>query len=373
MSHPIWAEIDLNAIADNVKEVRRVIDRKAKIMAVVKANGYGHGAVEVAKTALANGADRLAVARLGEALVLRESGITCPILVLGYTPPEQYKEVIVNDLTQTIYTLQTARELNHAAEKLGRTLTVHIKIDTGMGRIGFIPDEKSLNEIAEIVVLNQLNVEGIFTHFAKADASDKSYTNIQFERFTTFINELAQRGINFKIRHAANSAAIIDHPETHLDMVRAGIMMYGLYPSNEVNQDRVLLKPAMTLKTRVAHIKKMPSGKHISYGCRYCTPEETTIATLPLGYADGFSRMFTNGEVLVGGQRAPVVGRICMDQCMVNLGNNITAQIGDEVVVFGCQGNCCIPVDELAEKLDTINYELVCMVAARVPRIYIKA
>ncbi|MEG6615044.1 alanine racemase [Peptococcaceae bacterium 1198_IL3148] len=370
MAHPIWAEVDLSAIAHNVGEVRRVVKPQAKVMAVVKANGYGHGAVPVAKTALANGADCLAVARLGEALVLRKSGITGSILLLGYTPPEQYQELIANDLTQTVYTLPMARELNSAALKMGKQLTIHIKIDTGMGRLGFIPDENSLAEIEQIKQLPQLNVEGIFTHFAKADAWDKAYVNLQFERFTTFIDKLSQRGIKFKLRHAANSAAIIDHPDTHLDMVRAGIMMYGLYPSSEVNRDRVILKPAMALKTRVAHIKRLPAGNHISYGCRYCTEMETTIATLPLGYADGFTRMLKKGEVLVAGQRAPVVGSICMDQCMVDLGSNQTVQTGDEVVVIGCQGDCCIPVEELAEKLGTINYELVCMVATRVPRIY---
>ncbi|MBM7854880.1 alanine racemase [Desulfohalotomaculum tongense] len=369
-SHPIWAEIDLTAIAHNLHQVRRVTKPGTKIMAVVKANAYGHGLVEVAETVLANGADYLAVARLNEAMLLRRRGIKSPILIFGYTPPEQYIQVINNNFTQTVYTLAMARELNSRAEKCGSKVKIHIKIDTGMGRLGFIPGDQAVKEIKEITKLSHLEVEGIYTHFADADNADKTYTNKQFAKFINLLNHLSKMGISFKIRHAANSAAVIDHPETHLDMVRPGIMLYGLYPSEDVQKNRVSLRPAMALKTRVSHVKKVPPGTHISYGCRYCTESETVIASLPLGYADGYTRMLNNSEVLVHGQRAPVVGRICMDQCMINVGHINDVKTGDEVVVFGCQNNSCIPVEELAQKLGTINYELVCMVSARVPRVY---
>ncbi len=367
---PIWAEVDLSAIAHNVREIRKITNPKAKLMAVVKANAYGHGAVSVAKVALANGAERLAVARLGEALDLRKQGIDCPILILGYTPPEQLEEVVENDITQTVFSLELAQGLNEAAKKVGRKAKVHIKIDTGMGRIGFVPGSEALKEIKEVVALPYLECEGIYTHFANADRKDKSYTKMQFSRFTDFISQLSSAGINFAIRHAANSAAIIDLPDSHLDMVRAGIIIYGLYPSNEVNKDKIKLKPAMSLKARVAYVKKVPPGTCISYGSIYRAEKETVIASLPVGYADGYTRMLTGSEVLIHGQRAPVVGRICMDQCMINVEHVDNVKPGDEVVLFGKQQGNEIPIEEIAEKLGTINYEIPCMIAARVPRIY---
>lgn len=368
--HPIWAEIDLNAIVHNLNEVKRVIKPGARIMAVLKANAYGHGAVKVAQTALASGADYLAVARLDEALTLRRHGIESPILVFGYIPPEHYPDSVKNSITHTVYTLEMARQLNKTAEEAGIQAKVHIKIDTGMGRLGFIPGQQALEEIKQLAGMTNLNVEGIYTHFADADNDDKTYTKIQFEKFMQLLSKLEIEGINFPLRHAANSAAVIDHPETHLDMVRPGIMLYGLYPSEKVQKHKVKLKPAMSLKTRVGHVKRVPPGTHISYGCTYCTDKETTIATLPLGYADGYTRMLDDGEVLVHGVRAPVVGRICMDQCMINVGHIHNVKTGDEVVVFGCQEGKCLPVEELAEKLGTINYELVCMISSRVPRVY---
>lgn len=369
--YPIWAEVDLSAIDHNVQEVRKVTSPMTKLMVVVKANGYGHGSVEVAKRVLASGADWLAVARIEEGLILRHAGIDCPILLLGYTPPNCYGQIIKNNFTQTVYNIEMARELNESAGTMGKKASVHIKVDTGMGRLGFLPGDEAVEQIGEVVALPHLTPEAIYTHFANADNSDKSYTNMQFQKFIDFVDCLKNKGISFKIHHTANSAAIIDHPETHLDMVRAGIMIYGLYPSQQVNKQKVNLKPAMTLKTIASHVKKVSAGTHISYGCRYCTQKESLIASLPLGYADGFTRMLSNGEVLVRGQRAPVVGTICMDQCMIDVSQIPLVQYGDEVVVLGRQGSECISADELADKLGTINYEVVCMVSARVPRIYI--
>lgn len=367
-----WAEVDLKAIAHNMRETTKLVAPGVKIMAVVKANAYGHGTIPVAKTVLAHGASSLAVARLGEALTLRKHGITCPILILGYTSPEGYPELVKHQLTQTVYNWEVATGLNDMANQMKQKVNVHIKIDTGMGRLGFLPGSGGVEQITQITSLPWLEVEGIYTHFAKADSRDKTYIKYQYQQFDALLKQLAARGVNFKIRHAANSAAIIDHPETHLDMVRAGIIIYGLYPSEEVDQAKLTLKPAMSLKTTVAQFKKVPAGTAISYGCSYVTDREDTIATLPLGYADGFTRILTDGEVLIGGRRVPVVGKICMDQCMVKLGPNSNVQMGDQVVVIGRQQSACIPVEELAKKLNTISYEVLCMLKDRIPRVYIE-
>lgn len=371
MTHSTWIEIDLKAIAHNMLAIASLVAPDAKIMAVVKADAYGHGAVPVAKTVLAHGASSLAVARLGEALILRQEGIRCPILILGYTPPSQYQELIKHGLTQTVYSGDMASALSAAANQAGKKISAHIKIDTGMGRLGLLPNQNALAQIADIVALPGLKVEGIYTHFAKADCHDKDYINYQYRQFDTLLHQLAAQGISFNFRHAANSAAIIDHPETHLDMVRAGIIMYGLYPSAAVDHARLNLKPALSLKTTVAQLKQLPAGCAIGYGCCYTTTANNeTIATLPLGYGDGFTRTLTAGEVLIQGQRVPVVGKICMDQCMVNLGSHSSCRVGDQVVVIGSQQEEYIAVEELASKLNTISYEILCMLKDRVPRVY---
>lgn len=370
---PVWAEIDLRAIAHNIKEIRRVASPSAKVMAVVKANGYGHGAVEVSRTALANGADWLGVARVAEGVALREAGIEAPVLVLGYIPPEQSGEVVRHRLSQAVYTRDMALALDDAAAREGTRARVHFKVDTGMGRIGWVAGPGAVREILELARLPHLEVEGIFTHFAAADAADKRYTLEQFQKFIEVVEELRKNGLEFPIRHAANSAAIMELPQTHLDMVRAGIVVYGLYPSDEVDRSRVDLHPAMSLKARVAYVKEVPAGFKVSYGCTYTTSRPTVIATLPLGYADGYSRLLSSrGEVLLHGRRAPVVGRVCMDQVMVDVGHIPGVKMGDEAVLIGRQGDGEISADEVAARLGTINYEVVCMVSYRVPRIYVR-
>lgn len=370
-----WAEIDLNALAHNVKEVCRVKGSKAEVMAVVKANAYGHGAVEVAKTALDNGATRLAVARTTEGIQLREAGIKVPILVLGYTPLEQIPEIIEYGLEQTVYGLDYALKVSQKAVQLGVNLPVHIKIDTGMGRIGVIANEDSaIMEIKEIASLPYLLPIGIFTHFAAADSADKAYTNSQLEGFNKLLEGLRREGLEFPLCHAANSAALIDYPGSHLNMVRAGIILYGLYPSDEVSKQKISLKPVMSFKSRVAFIKKVQAGFSVSYGCTHKTASPATIATIPVGYADGYSRLISNrGEVLVKGCRAPVIGRVCMDQFMIDVSEIPDVTPGDEVVLFGKQGGETLPVEDIARWIGTINYEVVCMVSARVPRIYINS
>lgn len=371
VSHPIWAEIDLSAIKNNIKEIRRITNPKSQVMAVVKANAYGHGSVEVSKVCLENGADSLAVARSTEALELRNAGITCPILVFGYVTEEEILKMVENDITLTVYSLEIANSIQKIAEKLGKHSKIHIKVDTGMSRLGFLPEKSSVETIKKIRELKNIEVEGIYTHFADADNSDKTYTTMQFSKFTSFLHDLEENGINIPIKHASNSAAIIDHPETHLNMVRPGIILYGLYPSELVHKERINLKPAMSLKVLVTHVKDVPENTKISYGCTFETKKQSKIASLPIGYADGFTRMLKNGNVLIHGSRVPVVGRICMDQCMIDVSGIENVNVGDVVTVFGKDGNEKISLEEFGNKLGTINYELVCMVSARVPRIYL--
>jgi alanine racemase len=352
-------------------------------MAAVKGNAYGHGAVRIAQTAIAHGADALGVARIEEGLELRQAGLDVPILIMGHTAPTLTPRLIDHALTQTVYTLDTARALSNAAQRLGQTLKVHLKVDTGMGRLGLVPDSgrsalpgmpasgQALKEVLQIHQLPGLKLEGIFTHFASADSADKTFAHQQLSRFTRFLAELENAGVNGVIRHAANSAAIIDLPESHLDMVRAGISLYGLYPSDEIGQDKINLVPAMTLKARIIHLKPVAAGFKVSYGSTYTTPAPTTIATVPVGYADGYSRLLSNrGQMLVQGQRAPIVGRVCMDLTMLDVGHIADVNLDDEVVVFGRQGKTVLSADEVAALIDTINYEIVAALTARVPRIY---
>jgi alanine racemase len=381
----VCAEIDLNAIANNVKELRRITDPNARLMAVVKANGYGHGATEVARCALQNGAEALGVARIEEAIQIRAAGIQAPILIFGYTSPEIAPKVLTFDLTQTVYSFAYAKALSDKASYLKKKIRVHLKIDTGMGRLGLLAgilqpnglscsaERDPVQEALSIAALAGLEVEGIFTHFATADSADKSYAKRQLDLFGDYLERLRQAGLDFPIKHAANSAALIDFPESHLDMVRPGIATYGLYPSEEVNKARVALEPAMTLKAQIIHLKKVPAGFKVSYGITYQTKKSTIIATVPIGYADGLNRLLSSrGQMLIRGQRAPIIGRVCMDLTMLDVGHINNVSIGDEVVVFGQQGDETLTVDDMASALNTINYEIVSTLTDRVPRIYTK-
>ncbi|MDF9408015.1 alanine racemase [Pelotomaculum isophthalicicum JI] len=370
--YPVWAEINLDAIANNVREIRRVTKSTAKILAVVKANGYGHGAVEVSRVALANGATWLGVARISEGVALREAGLEAPVLVLGYIPPEQAVEVVRHRLSQAVYTREMALVLAEAAARGGTRAKVHIKVDTGMGRIGLVSGPDIVDEILRLAKTPYLEVEGIFTHFANADA-DKNYTKMQLERFLDITEALRKSGLDIPLKHAANSPALMEMPETHLDMVRAGIIVYGLNPSDRLKHTGLKLYPAMNLKAKVAYVKTVPAGFKVSYGCTYTTAKPTVIATLPLGYADGYPRSLSSkGEVLLNGRRRPVIGRVCMDQIMVDAGNDSHIKMGDEAVLIGRQDDEEITADDIAMKLGTINYEVVCMISLRVPRIYVK-
>ncbi len=366
-NRPVWAEIDLSAIAHNVTEIRKVTNREAKVCAVVKADAYGHGAGAVARTALQAGADRLAVAIVNEAVELRNAGFDVPILVLGYTPVWQADLVVKNDITQTIFTLESAQVLSAVAIAAGKTAKVHLKIDTGMARVGVSPTDAGAFAAA-VAALPGVEIEGVYSHFAVSDSWDKTFTYEQFRRFLEGIEYIKAQGIHIPIRHIANSAALLELPEMHLDMVRPGIILYGLWPSEEVKKN-LLLKPAMKFKTQVGFVKDVPPNSSISYGRTYYTDQRSRIATLPVGYADGWSRLLAGKtQVSIHGQRAPIVGRVCMDQCMIDVSHIGDVAIDDEVLLFG---GAELPVEEIAQIMGTINYEIVCMVGRRVPRYYI--
>ncbi|MBS4534816.1 alanine racemase [Clostridium sp. D2Q-14] len=373
-TRPVWVEINLDNLANNIREVRRVTRKETMVTAVVKANGYGHDAVETSKVFLENGADRLAVATLSEAIELRKGGIlNTPILILGYTPNSQVEDIIDYNIMATIYTLDQGKAISDEALRKNKISKIHIKLDTGMGRLGLKNNEKSIETIIEISKLPNVEIEGIFTHFARADEKNKEFTKIQFSRFEEIIQKLEKRGINIPIKHVSNSAAIIDLPEYNLDMVRAGIMLYGLYPSKDVNKDNVKLKPAMSLRAKLSYIKNVPENTGLSYGHIYSTDKESKIGTLPIGYADGFTRLLSgNAEGTIKNRRVKIVGRICMDQCMIDLSEIDNVNIGDIVTLFSDGENNTLHIDEVADRLGTINYEIVCMMGKRVPRVFKK-
>ena len=371
MIQTTWVEVNLDNIKKNYINIKNSVKEGVHVCGVVKANAYGHGAIDVARVLECEGIDYLAVARLEEAIELRKNGSAVPILCLGYVPKENYADAIKKDIVLTIYSRENAIELNRVAKELGKKCIIHLKIDTGMGRIGFLPNKESIKEIQEINELENLELEGIYTHFSKADEKDKEYTYNQIKKFDTVYEMLEGVGIHFPIRHVSNSAGVIDLAEMKYEMVRCGVILYGHYPSDEVNISKIELKPAMTLKTRVAHVKKMKAGEMISYGGRHLVEEDTYIATLPIGYADGYFRGQKSPQVKINGNIYCVVGRICMDQCMVDIGSNATnIKQGDEVIVYSTDEG--IKVEEVADDISSINYEVMCAISRRVDRVYIE-
>lgn len=381
--HSTRAEISLEALAHNYRELRRITSPSARMMAVVKADGYGHGAVQTARVALDNGADFLAVARITEAAHLRQAGITAPILLFGYSSPSYADFLISNDIRASINSLESAALLSDAALNRGDKIKAHIKVDTGMGRLGLLADELKSSEIKKkrnttvkdilsIARMPGIEIEGIYMHFAQADIRDKRHARRQFELFSDILLQLEKHSLAIEIRHAANSAATIEMPETHLDMVRPGIAQYGLLPSDETDRTLIDLRPAMSLKSAVIHIKDVPAGFSVSYGSTWTSPAPTKIATVPIGYADGYSRLLSSkGSMIVKGHKVPIVGRICMDLCMIDVGSVPDIEIDDEVVIMGRQEGSEITADDIARTTGTINYEIVSTITSRVPRIYI--
>jgi alanine racemase len=364
---PTWLEVDLEAIAHNVRRVVEMVGPEVVVLAVLKADGYGHGALRVARTALNNGAGYLGVASINEGAMLRRLGITAPILVLGFTPAWQARELALNDLAATVFNLDVAQALSQAGRELNRQVRVHVKVDTGMGRLGLLPDEV-VPFVHDLQPLPHLTLEGIFTHFSVAD-SDADYTRWQIARFRQVLAALAGAGIEIPLVHAANSAAALTLPESHFRLIRLGLAMYGLHPSAQVRCPPDF-RPALAFKTQVAQVKTLPPGSYVSYGNTYQTTGEQRIAVIPVGYADGFRRAPRHwGEVLVRGQRAPIVGRVCMDQTMIDVTAIPGVRQGDEVVLIGEQGEERITAEDVAERLGTISYEVVSEILARVPRV----
>ncbi len=373
---PTWVEIDLDSCSQNIKAIKKKLEaygsRSSRIAAVVKADGYGHGAVQVARTALQAGADWLAVAFVDEGLALREAGITAPILVLGWTPHNTAEKAIKAELSLTVPHQENARALSEAAQRVGQSVRIHIKVDTGMGRLGFSADDDGADAVCSVLEYEGLKLEGVFTHFSVAD-EDQVYTQRQIRRYRSFITALKARGISVPIRHTANSAAILDFPGVSFDMVRPGIMLYGIYPTEKVSRS-VSVRPFLRWKTQVSQVTEYPAGSSISYGRTFVSDRPTTIATLPVGYADGYPRVLSNqGEVLIEGHRCQIAGRVCMDQTMVVVPDSV-GHIDTNTVatLIGTDGREEITVDELAELSDTIAHEIFTGISKRVPRVFLK-
>jgi alanine racemase len=368
---PTWLEVDLSAIARNTQLVSALVGPDVRVLVSLKADAYGHGALRVARTVLRNGASWLGVATVSEAEPLRAAGITAPILIFGYTAPWQAREAVRLDLRVAIYSLDAARALSQAAVDLGGEVRVHIKVDTGMARLGLrAEDIDGIVAFCEALrALPGLSAEGIFTQFATADSADQRYAHRQLDRFNSVLASLDVRGLRPPLVHAANSAALLCLPEAHFDMVRPGVAIYGLPPSDEVRLPEGF-RPALAFRTQVAQVKWIPAGEGVSYGATYVTSTPTRIAVLPVGYADGFRRApATWGEVLIRGQRAPLVGRVCMDQCMIDVTHIPGVRQGDEVVLIGRQGDEELTAEQVAGRLGTIAYEVVAALLARVPRV----
>lgn len=374
-----WAEISLNAIEHNYNVIRNKVADDTKVCCVIKADGYGHGAVELSQVYEKLGADFFAVSNIDEGIEIRKSGSKLPIVILGYTPISEAENLAEYDISQAVFSLEYAKELSKKCVEEDCICKMHIKVDSGMSRIGFMcqefpRDEYSIEEICEACCLPNLEVEGLFTHFCVSDedAEGREFTNKQYENFIHVRDSLKKRGVDISVVHCSNSGAIEDYPETCCDMVRAGIILYGLAPSSKL-ADRLDLVPAMTLKTVVAFVKEVQKGATISYGRTFTADRKMKIATVPIGYADGFIRQNAkDGYMMVNGKKAKIVGRICMDQTMLDVTDIEDVKTGDEVVVFGTGENGEPTADSLAENTGTINYETVCLVGKRVPRIYIK-
>lgn len=367
----VYVTINLDAIYNNIENLKKNLSSRTSVIAVIKTDGYGHGAVPIAYT-IDNLVSAYAVATIDEAINLRENGVKKPIYVIGFTHESQMERLVANDVRPTIFTYESAVAVSKAAKELNKIAKIHIKIDTGMSRIGYSDEDESVQEIIRISQLENIEIEGIFTHFASSDEKDKTKAYKQLGRFNRFIEKLESAGIHIPIKHCSNSAAMMEMPEANMDSVRAGIAMYGLYPSEEVDKKSVLLTPALELRSHIIYIKTVEPGVEISYGGVYKTTKETMVATIPVGYGDGYRRSLSNkGYVLIRGKKARILGRICMDQFMVDVTDIPDAVVGDEVVLIGKSGEEQISAEKLASIAgDTFNYEIVCDLGKRIPRVF---
>lgn len=371
----VWAEVDLDAIAENIQMIKKQIKPETKIIPVIKTDGYGHGAVPIARTLESEQAIwGYGIATVEEAHALREKGIKKPLLILGYTFPYSYEKMIEEEIRPTVFMLDVAQLLSEKALEMGKICRIHIKVDTGMTRIGMHPDEEGLELVRQISELPGIEIEGIFTHFATADEADKTKSYHQMQMFQEFVDEIESRlAMKIPMKHCSNSAGILEMPEANMDAVRAGIIIYGLWPSKEVQEEReVELKPALALKSRIVYVKMVSANQEISYGGTYITVRDTQVATICIGYGDGYPRSLSNiGFVLINGQKAPILGRVCMDQFMVDV-TDIKGEVcvGDVVTLIGQDGQEVITMEELGDLSGRFNYELACDIGKRVPRIY---
>ena len=370
---PAWAEINLSNLDYNIKNIRRKVGEDREIIGVIKADGYGHGSVEVAEVLRKNGVKTFAVAALSEVVKLRENGVKEEIIMLGLTPDLYADTIAEYDVTPVVCSLANASAISRAAEKAGKTVSGLVAIDTGMGRIGYLPDDpKALEEIKNMETLPGFKIKGIFSHFATADAADKTYAKEQERRYNAFCEKAEAAGIQVPMKTFANSAAIMELPSVHFDAVRPGIILYGCYPSAEVDKNQLSLKPVMSVKANIVHLKKIAKGETVSYGRKYTAPRESLIATLALGYADGYPRPYSAvGKVIVNGCIAPIAGNICMDQCMIDVTEVPDVKLGDEVIIMGSDGKNTILADDIGDATGTINYEIVCAFGQRLPKVYI--
>lgn len=367
----VYAAIDLDAVCHNISEIKKLVGPDTKIMPVIKADGYGHGAVPVAKALNKIGVDGFAVAIIEEGIALRKQGITKPILILGYTSEYQYASLIQHEIEQTVFSYEMAEAISKFAVTMKKDARIHIKVDTGMNRIGFKPTEESVGQVQRIQKLPNIKIQGIFTHFACADEEDKTSARYQKELFDQFVSKIEEKGIEIPVKHVSNSAAIMDLRECRMDMVRSGIITYGLYPSEEVDKSAIDLKPALSLISHVIHVKEVGPGEGVSYGSTFVTDRKTRIATIPVGYADGYPRALSSrGRVIIRGQYAPIIGRICMDQFMVDVTDIEGVSVMDRVTLVGTEGDKNISVEEAADLAGSFNYEFVCGIGKRVPRVY---
>ena len=368
----IQAVINLDNIRHNVSAMKSLVDENKKMLAVIKADAYGHGAVEVGR-ALDDLADYYAVAFLDEGIELRKAGIDKPILILGYTDPSDYMDLMRWNIRPAMYDVDEAQQLSDDAVSMGKRAKIHIKVDTGMGRIGFTCDDDGVDNIEKIWKMPGIEIEGIFTHYAKADEYDKTAANGQLEKFRWINDRLAERGIHIPVRHISNSAGIMEMDNSDFDMVRSGIVTYGMYPSEEVDKSIADLRPAMSLTSKVIFVKYVKAGTGIGYGWSYIADHDIKVATVSAGYADGYPRAQSNkGRVIIHGQYAPIIGRVCMDQFMVDVSHIDGVKVRDDVILIGRDGDKEISVEEVAEPANSFNYELVCNIGRRVPRVYIR-
>jgi len=366
----VKANIDLDAICENIKETRKIIKPGTKIMGIIKADGYGHGAIPIAR-ALNELVDEYGVAILEEGLELRRAGIQKPILILGFTSIEQYKDMIAYDIMTTVFQYDMAEKISQEACRQGKKAKIHIKLDTGMGRIGFNMDKESVASIKKISELPGIKIDGIFSHFSKSDESDKTFANEQLNKFLVMVNELEKAGVSIKTKHISNSAAIIDMPQANLDMVRSGISTYGMYPSEEVMKENLKLRAAMEVKAYIIFVKTVEKGTLIGYNGTFETNRKTIVATVPVGYADGYSRALSNkGRVLIHGKSAPIIGRVCMDQFMIDVTDIEGVKEGDVATLVGREGDEFISLEELGNTANSFNYEAACDFGKRIPRVY---